>query len=111
MDKNVKNIVRQVEQNRRALTNNTQRALLALLTATTEWVPRTALRSIPSVGSRIRDLRKPSFGGFRVKCSTAGQLDRKTSAAGSRQTFYRLDPSSITMNRVQRVFEGVIVTK
>lgn len=107
MDKNIMKVVKQV--NRRNLTNNTQRVLFALLTATTEWVPRTSLR-IPSVGARIRDLRKTQFGGFRVQCMTAAKLERKgvRNSTSTRQTFYRLDPASVTSSKVNRVFEGVI---
>lgn len=108
MDKNIMNLVKRV--NKRLLTNNTQRALLALLTADTEWVSRTSLR-IPSVGARLRDLRKSQFGGFKVQCTTASKLARKTKGATSRQTFYRLDPATVTVNKVTKVLEGVITTK
>ena len=106
MQSDVKNIVRKI--NRRQLTNNTQRALFALLTAKTEWVARTAI-NVPSVGARIRDLRKPQFGRFAVQCATANKLERRArKGASTRQTFYRLDPQSVTAKKVTKVFEGVI---
>lgn len=106
MNKSIQNVVKRV--NKRTLANNTQRTLLAMLTATTEWVPRTSLR-IPSVGARLRDLRKPQFGGFKVLCSTSPKGEVKTRKnVSNRETFYRLDPATITLSRVNKVFEGVI---
>lgn len=105
MQTEIKNMISKID--RRKLTNNTQRALLALLTATTEWVPRTSI-NVPSVGARLRDLRKTEFGQFQVQCKRPRQLERKTRTAN--QTFYRLDPKSVTLKKVQKVFEGVIST-
>lgn len=104
MKKEVKQLVSRV--NRRQLTN-TQKALLALLTAKEEWVARTSIR-VPSVGARIRDLRKSEFGSFRVTCGTA--TTAKVTTRTPRQTFYRLDPNSVTLSRVTKAFKGVITT-
>ena len=105
---NVSSVVSQV--NRRKLTNNTQRVLLALLISKDEWVSRSSIR-VPSVGSRLRDLRKPQFGGFKIECVSANKLNRKTNGViDNHQTFYRLNPSSVTPGRVAKVFEGVIST-
>ncbi len=109
MQENVRNIVNRID--RRQLTNNTQRALLALLTSKDEWVSRSSIR-VPSVGARLRDLRKPQFGAFKVECVSATRLERPVRRGTvTRQTFYRLNPNSVTVARVQKVFEGVIVTK
>lgn len=109
MHSNVKTLVSRI--NRRRLTNNTQKALLALLTANEEWVSRSSIR-VPSVGARLRDLRKPQFGGFKVECASANKLERRTrrGSSGNRQTFYRLNPNSVTLSKVVKVFEGVINT-
>lgn len=106
MQDNVKNLLAKV--NRRKLKNNTQKVLLKLLTAKTEWVSRVSLR-VPSVGSRLRDLRKPQFGSFQVDCASANKLGKRTQE-NRRPTYYRLNPSSVTLTKVSKVFEGVINT-
>ena len=95
--------------NRRKLANNVQRVLLSLVTANKDgWVPRTSLR-IPSVGARIRDLRKPEFGGFEVECKSANDLNRNgRNAQTRRQTFYRIVPRSVTVTRLSKALKGVI---
>lgn len=101
--------------NKRNLTNNTQRALFALLNPRSKdgWVARTSI-PVSSATARIRDLRKSEYGGFRVECVTADELKtqnpskRVHSTATERQTFYRLDPSSVTPDALNRVFKGVI---
>lgn len=92
--------------NRRKLRNNTQRVLLALLTAKNEWVSRSSIR-IPSVGARLRDLRKPQFGGFKVECASAARLGKRAQE-NRRPTYYRVNPNTVTTTRVAKVFEGVI---
>jgi hypothetical protein len=95
--------------NRRTLNNNVQRVLLSLVSTSNNdgWVARTALR-IPSVGSRIRDLRKVEFGGFRVECVSATDLNRRPSEVTSRQTYYRVVPSTVTVKALSQVLKGVI---
>ena len=105
--------------NRRKLKTNTQKVLFALLTAKNEWVNRSSIR-IPSVGARLRDLRKPQFGGFNVECASASKLGKRTrvktqmttqgqvSLEQTRPTYYRVNPSSVTVSKVTKVFEGVI---
>lgn len=109
MQNNVKTLVARID--RRRLTNNTQRALLALLTAKEEWVSRSSIR-VPSAAARVRDLRKVQFGGFKVECASANKLKRRNQkgTVGHRQTFYRLNPNSVTLTKVAQVFEGVINT-
>lgn len=94
---NVKRMVKRVD--RREL-NNTQRVLVSLLTAN-GWVARTSLR-VPNVSARLRDLRKDEFGGFEVECATPEQLGRENRSEVTRkQTYYRLNPSSVNMERVR----------
>jgi hypothetical protein len=96
--------------NRRRLTNNTQRVLLSLVKAASNggWVARTAIR-VPSVGARIRDLRKLEFGGFRVECASASDLNRnRPSTVTARQTFYRIVPKTVTVSALQQALKGVI---
>ena len=93
--------------NRRRLRNNTQKVLFSLA-KNGGWVARTALR-VPSVGSRIRDLRKEQFGGFAVECATPAAVNRSgASVLTKRQTFYRIVPRTITLSALRRVLKGVI---
>ena len=103
----VSNVVRGV--NRRRLVNNVQKVFLSLVSAGNDgWVPRTALR-VPSVGARLRDLRKQEFGGFTIECRSANELNKVSrSVKTNRQTFYRIVPRSVTGSRVGRVLKGVI---
>ncbi len=103
-NKTVQNMIDRID--RRQLRNNTQRALLTLLTTDSEWVSRTSMR-IPSAAARLRDLRKEEFGGFKVECASATELKRN---AAPRQTFYRLDTRTVTASRLQKAFEGVVTT-
>lgn len=102
MRREVRNLLDKI--NRRSL-NNTQRVLLRLLNADGEWVSRTAIR-IPSVGSRIRDLRKAEFGAFGVRCATASELQRR--ATSGKATFYALDPRTVTSTRVRQAFRTAL---
>lgn len=104
MQDDVKTLLAKI--NRRKLKNNTQKVLFALLTSKNEWVSRTSLK-VPSVGSRLRDLRKPQFGGFQIQCTSASKLGKR-SQENRRPTYYRVDPSSVTFNKVAKVFEGVV---
>lgn len=88
--------------NRRNLTNNSQRALYRLLSADGEWVPRTQIR-VPSVGSRVRDLRTPKFGQFQVECATSTDLKRRV-RDGRVLTYYRIKPATVTQDQVTRAF-------
>lgn len=96
--------------NRRSLRNNTQRTLVALLSAKTDWVPRSALR-IPSVGARLRDLRKSEFGNFKIECTSATKAGIKTrkSTSVKRQTYYRISPDSVTLSKVTKVLGKAIL--
>lgn len=104
MQDNVKALLRNV--NIRKLKNNTQKVLFKLLTAKTEWVSRVSIK-IPSVGARLRDLRKSQFGGFQVDCASASKLGKR-SQENNRSTYYRVNPASVTLSNVTKVFEGVI---
>lgn len=103
---NIKTLLAKV--NRRKLKNNTQRVLLTLLTTKNKWVSRSSIK-IPSVGARLRDLRKPQFGSFKVECTSGSSLGKR-SQENSRPTYYRVNPNSVTVSRVTKVFEGVINT-
>lgn len=104
--KDMKKVVSKI--NRRSLVNNTQKVLLAMLTADTEWVSRRALDArVPSATSRLRDLRTEEFGGWKIEVKTAPELNRR---GDSHTTFYRLVPTSITRERLTRVFEGVVLS-
>lgn len=95
---------------RRSLTN-TQRVLFSLLRRNGEWMARTTLR-IPNVGSRFRDLRKDKFGGFDVECVLAKDLKSqrrvRPSKLTNQQTFYRLNPQSVTTKSLMKALKGVI---
>jgi hypothetical protein len=96
--------------NRRHLKSNTQRVLLSLINSATNggWIARTALR-VPSVGARIRDLRKLEFGGFLIECASAADLKRtRPSTVTDRQTYYRIVPRTVTVSALQRLLRGVI---
>ena len=95
--------------NRRRLANNVQRVLLSLVKAGRDgWVPRTSLK-IPSVGARIRDLRKSEFGGFEVECRSANDLNKSSKSVQTRrQTFYRIVPRSVTVTSLSKALKGVI---
>lgn len=106
MDSTVSKTLQRVD--RRRVRNNTQRALLALLNANGSWVARTSIR-LPSVTSRLRDLRKEEFGGFDVQCVSARDLQRsEKTRTTSRLTYYRLNPNTVTVKRLNKAFEGVI---
>ena len=89
--------------NRRNFTNNTQRVLYTLLQAAVKgdgWVSLKGFR-VSSAGSRIRDLRQESNGGFNVTCSSAAQLGK----AGNQRTFYyRIGQRNLTVTQLRNVF-------
>lgn len=89
--------------NRRNFTNNTQRALFTLLTASlagTGWVSRGSVR-VGSAAARMRDLRKEEFGAFDVTCRSSSQLGR----IGTRTTFYKVNTQNISLAQLRTVFE------
>lgn len=90
----------------RKCTNNTQKVLVRLLRADGDWVSRRAIQ-VPSASSRVRDLRTEEFGKFEVECATARELGRE---GDGRRTYYRLAPTSVTPERVERVLRGVVTT-
>lgn len=98
-DRSVDQIIQGIS--RKALTSNTQRVALELLTSG-DWIARNQLRT-PNAPSRARELRTKDFGAFRVEVKRAGELNRRGS-----QTFYRIDPACVTPARVSRIFRGVI---
>ena len=104
----VKNVVSTIK--RKTCTNNTQRVLLDLIRSRGKdgWVARTAI-SVPSVGARIRDLRKTAFGSFKIECATASDINRpiRKNMTG-RQTFYRVVPNTVTVDSIRKAFKGVI---
>jgi hypothetical protein len=107
MRKDVRTLLAKIDRSK--LQTNTQKVLYRLLNAENEWVSRSTIR-IPSVGSRLRDLRKPQYGSFTVECETARSLQKRTRAATNHPTFYRLNSSSVTREKVASIFKGVIST-
>ena len=102
MNTNIVNYVTSL--NRRAFTNNTQRALFVLLTASlngVNWVSRGSVR-VPSAAARLRDLRKAEYGSFEVTCKSARELGRPTTT-----TYYNLNTNAISLGQLRRVFENV----
>lgn len=90
----------------RKLRNNTQRVCVALLRAEGDWVPRTEVR-VANATSRIRELRRPEYGAFDVQVATATELGRP---GGVRRTYYRINPRTITADRVATVLRGAVST-
>lgn len=104
MNRKVSQMVERVDTRR--CTNNTQKVLVRLLRADGEWVSRKAMQ-VPSASSRVRDLRTEEFGNFDVECATARELGRE---GDGRRTYYRLVPTTVTPERVERVLRGVVTT-
>ncbi len=88
--------------NNRKFTNNTQKVAYRLLQANGEWVSsRELARTVTSVGSRVRDLRKEEFGSFTVECVSAQELNRNAKPG---TFYYRIVPSRVTRSQVVTVF-------
>lgn len=98
----IQETIQSIQKNRK-VTNNTQRVGLRLLVANGEWVPRSRLNRVPSATSRVRDLRKSTFGSFRVECKNSDELNR----SGKRTYFYRINPNSVTRKQIQTLFPAV----
>ena len=81
--------------NPRNFTNNVQRTLYRLLRTNGEWVRKASLR-VPSVDRRISDVRL--HGEFTVTCRRGADVGRRTGFV------YRIDPRSVTLQRLQAVF-------
>lgn len=112
MQEDVKTLVSRI--NRRKLETNKQRVLFTMLTSKTEWVRLSTIK-VPGAGAQLRALRKA---GFAVEWTTASKLGRKSrglskeeAAKANRQTYYRINPDSVTLNRTASVFEGVVDSK
>ena len=89
--------------NRKNFTNNTQKVAYKLLTAGGSWVPRSELERVAgtSASARVRDLRKPQFGKFKVDCASANELNKN----GTKSTFfYRIRPAAVNQKQVATVF-------
>jgi hypothetical protein len=85
------------------LTNNTQKVALKLLRGDGKWIARNQLETIPSAAARVRDLRKPQFGGFQVECRSATSLKRHNAKKG--MFYYRIVPDTVTPKQVEEVFK------
>lgn len=83
------------------LANNVQRVGLRLLQTNGEWVPRHQLNKIPSGVTRVRDLRKSKYGGFRVECKSSVELNKRTS---KKTYYYRIIPSEVTQAQLIKLF-------
>jgi len=107
MDTKVSTLINKI--NPRKLQTNTQKVLYKLLSVgENEWVSRSSIK-VPSASARLRDLRKPQYGSFVVECVTAKALNKRSKTTSTtKQTFYRINSSSITLNKVASIFEGVI---
>lgn len=103
LNKSVTSIVDSIQP--RDCQNLTQKVLLTFLRSDKEFITRSSMR-IPNVGSRVRDLRKAEFGGFNVEC-VRGERNSK----GGYSTSYRLDPQSVTAERVKMAFASVLSTR
>lgn len=97
---NIKSVLKSV--NRRQLTSNTQKVAYKLLAANGSWVRRSELERVAtSAAARVRDLRKPEFGRFKVECESASSLNKN----GDRNTFfYRIRPTTVSKRQVETVF-------
>jgi len=104
--KNVRDFLTRVDQ--RNITSNTQRVLCRLLHANGGWVQgddicqtvlSVATNLTEATTARVRDLRKPQFGGFPVECRSARQLHR---AGGQKVFFYRILPERVTVKQVAK---------
>lgn len=103
MSKSVMKVVSKID--RKQLQTNCQRVLFTLLNSN-GWVSRTDLK-VPSATSRVRELRMTGRGGFKINCATAREINKTTK--NPRSTFYSIDPSSVSMKKIQRAFKGVVV--
>lgn len=103
-NKTVEKLLNRIDTNK--LRNATQRVLLQFIQSNDEWIERTDLKGRTS---RVRDLRTEEFGGFRVECRTARQLGRRVKDGARR--FYRLDPKTVTVERLNRALKGVITNR
>lgn len=82
------------------LKNFTQKAAHRLLNAQGRWLSRRDLaRTISSAPSRVRDLRMEKFGGFRVECRHASELQKRGG-----EYFYRINPHTVTHRQLERIF-------
>lgn len=104
LSKSVSTMVQSISA--RDCSNNTQKALLALLKAASDeksegFISRSSMR-IPNVGARIRSLRTKEFGEFNVEC-----VRGEGNSRGGYSTYYRLDPRSVTTDKVRMVFRDV----
>lgn len=101
LSKTVKELVSKVDS--RKLRSNTQRVLVALLKADGQWVSRGSVR-VRNATSRMRELRQEKFGGFDLQVAHASELGR----SGTNTTYYRLAPSTVTVDKVKKVLKDVI---
>lgn len=84
---------------RRSLKTNLQKVLYSLLRANGRWVPRNAFR-VPSATSRLRDLRKESYGEFPVECLV--RPDKSENWTKSKPSYYRL--KEVDVSELRRLF-------
>lgn len=100
-----KTIIKILNEVDRSTLTNTQKALIRLLKAEGEWVARTSMQ-IPSVTSRLRDLRKENYGGFAVQYSPAQKLGRPRASRSHHNnivTYYRLDLRHTRIAQIQKI--------
>lgn len=83
--------------------SNTKKVAVKLLTAEGEWLPRSKFGKIPSVTSRIRDLRKTEYGAFNVECKRADELGKHISRS-KKTYYYRINPSTVSAEQLDVLF-------
>lgn len=102
MKTSIQNLINQID--RKNLTN-AQKALIRLLKAEGDWVARTQIH-LPSVGARLRDLRKEQYGSFDVRCSSASKLDRPRTSRSNKSniiTYYRINLRTASVSKIKEV--------
>jgi len=104
----IKDLVRKID--RKDLKNNVQKVLYSLLLSE-GWLARTSFR-LPNAAARIRDLRKEKYGGFIIDCVDSKGIKKyrrsRASKLTEKQTYYRIDPKSITLDKVRKIFGKLI---
>ena len=83
---------------RNNLKTQLQRAAYKLIKKGT-WVSKAELEKFAGPNVRARDLRKEKYG-FDVECVSAEELNKRSSSTH----FYRINPSSVSKKKVQRLF-------
>ncbi len=84
--------------NRNSLKSQIQRAAYKLIQKG-GWVSKTELERFAGPTVRVRDLRKAQYG-LDVECVSAEELGKRSSSTH----FYRVNPSSVSKKKIQKIF-------